>query len=149
MKPIIKFKAKRKKDGAWVFGDYGKAFFGYGTDGSDIVDTISTLNKNEKGNLNSECWEIIPETLCQFTGLIDSNGVEIYGDDLRTDGEHMFRIYHVAGGFAMKAEFWWCDVSDLSQTDELIIMPISDPQTSGWLIESTSAVGNYHDLNMK
>ena len=148
MKTNIYFKAKRKKDGEWVSGNYGKSYFGYGASGGDIVDTISTLQMNDQKKLEVECWEIKPETLCQFTGLIDTDGVEIYGDDLRTDGEHMFRIYQVNGGFAIKAEFWWTNIKDLTATDEFILQPISNPQLAGWLIESTTAAGNYHDLNI-
>lgn len=147
---LPKFKAKRKKDGKWVFGDYGKAIFGYVNNNEDVVvSTISTLRINEKKEIENECWEIIPETLCQFTGIIDKDGVEIYSDDIRISAAHKFRIYAVSGGFAVKSTYWANNISDLTTTDEFVLMPIAEPQLAGWLKESTKAAGNYHDLKQE
>ena len=46
----IKFKAKRKKDNEWIFGSYGKAFFGYGISDSDIyaLDNMIKIKNNLK-----------------------------------------------------------------------------------------------------
>ena len=35
----------------------------------------------------------------------------------------------------------------LVMTDELIVDSIANPQLAGWLKESTTAAGNYHDLS--
>ena len=141
---LPKFKAKRADTGEWIYGLVGQSIFGYKP--NEIVTTIFSLTPR-KDALEHIVFEIIHETLCQFTGLVDKDGVEIYSDDIRTDGIHnKLRIYHVIGGFAIKTPYYMEDISDLHGTDELIMQPISDPQTLAWIIQGKTAAGNYHDI---
>ena len=58
----IKFKAK-SLDGVWVYGSF---------DSYDIAIIDESGAK----------WYINPETICQFVGITDRNGIDVYEDDL-------------------------------------------------------------------
>lgn len=66
----IKFKAKRKDNQEWVYGYIFK----------DINKSAQILFNLKNGDI--EFADIIPETICEYTGLEDKNGVEIYENDL-------------------------------------------------------------------
>lgn len=69
----IKFKAKRLDNGKWVEGYF------YAECGNTYI--IENRQKESKLNRNPT-YQVDPSTVCQFTGLKDCKGNEIYEGDI-------------------------------------------------------------------
>lgn len=68
----IKFKAKRLDNGEWIIGSF-------------VVMKIPALSKTTIGIVAADgatLHEIDPSTVCQFTGLKDCDGNELYEHDV-------------------------------------------------------------------
>lgn len=75
----IKFKAKRLDDNSWAFGYF------YEENGNTYI--IENRQKESKLNRNLT-YQVDPSTVCQFTGLTDCEGNEVWEGDII--GNHDF-----------------------------------------------------------
>ena len=114
-----------------MYGYYSKVHFGTAKGFQDaiiIFDGDSTIPAM-----------VIPETVGQYTGQKDKDGKEIYEGDILKENCPRGNIYivrQVAGGFA---------INTFQDQDPNFWESTADRQTSGYIQENCTVVGNIHD----
>ena len=95
----IKFRGKRIDNGEWVY----RYYFIEERDIEDGIIWRDIPQIQQRYGDHYQYFDVIPETIGQYTGLIDKNGREIYeGDIVRIDDLGIGIVDYEEGRFAMR-----------------------------------------------
>jgi uncharacterized phage protein (TIGR01671 family) len=100
------FRGKRKGGKEWLIGDLNR-----------IEGKVYVFERGESAHLHSPDWfEVIPESVGQFTGHLDKNGTRIYEGDIQREeiefDEGDERIYYVCRWLKEICAFVWMSYGD-------------------------------------
>lgn len=139
---IIKFKGKDAVLGEWVYGDLFQSI-GY-------FPMIVHPEPTEYGEIDYRRTSVDEPTLCQFTGLTDKNGKDIYEGDILRSEEYPFNCDGVDNYYIVIEEIdndGFLTIAPISRQSAIsTCQGISEGFERDWSeVKNTEIIGNIHD----
>lgn len=131
----IKFKAIDAKTGQWVYGGITSPLH---SPNGKIQIVSCEYHEQHEDEEDFIFIDVIPETVCQFTGLLDKDGVEIWEGDLFQVARNQIYTVKFSGGHEHNYE-WFGGCFAMFLDDE-VGFPFDE-----YAMQNGMVIGNIHD----
>ena len=128
----ILFRGKRVDNGEWFFGNLDLRQFG-GSFYACIIHQLSMWKTTK--------FEVIPETVGEYTGLTDKNGKKIFEGDILQDKFGQIKIVDYSDEWGA---FRTCFVRALNEEGK-IVATVGGASFVGTIWRKYEVIGNIHD----